>query len=126
MKRTLTYTFGVIGAISWTITLFLRGQCIDSSLFNFILGIIPNIAAIWVILALFEQIFMQINFEFSFKKAVHISIITLLLALISEFIHDIYLNSPFDVNDIIATILSAIIYLIFFYLKTVKNNNFVK
>jgi hypothetical protein len=40
-----------------------------------------------------------------------------ILSLGSEIIHDLFLNSPFDKNDIIATGFALIIFLIIFYLN---------
>lgn len=51
------------------------------------------------------------------KRAIFSSGTVFVLALISEIIHDIYLNSPFDINDIVATIISIVLYLIVFCLK---------
>ena len=107
-KKTTTYFFGIIGIITWSITIFLREQSINNSIINFILGIMPNISATWFF------IWMA---EFTIKRAIFSSSIIFILALVSEIIHDIYLESPFDINDIIATILSIILYLIVFYFK---------
>lgn len=48
---------------------------------------------------------------FTFKVATTLSVVIFLLAVASEVVHDAFLNSPFDKNDIIATILAVAVYL---------------
>ena len=123
MKRyTITYIFGIIGAFSWSGTVLLREMLLSNSgILNFLLGIMPNISASWVFLWIGELLIEKLNKKFTLKVASIISLIMLLLALASEIIHDLFLNSPFDVNDIIATALAILLYLIVFYFsKTVR------
>ncbi|MDU7453700.1 hypothetical protein [Clostridium saudiense] len=116
-KKTTTYFFGIIGIITWSITIFLREQSINNSIINFILGIMPNISATWFFIWMDEFTLNIKKLNFTIKRAIFSSSIIFILALVSEIIHDIYLESPFDINDIIATILSIILYLIVFYFK---------
>lgn len=116
-KKTTTYFFGIIGIITWSITIFLREQSINNSIINFILGIMPNISATWFFILMAEFTLNIKKLNFTIKRAIFSSSIIFILALVSEIIHDIYLESPFDINDIIATILSIILYLIVFYFK---------
>ena len=116
-KKTTTYFFGIIGIITWSITIFLREQSINNSIINFILGIMPNISATWFFIWMTEFTLNIKKLNFTIKRAIFSSSIIFILALVSEIIHDIYLESPFDINDIIATILSIILYLIVFYFK---------
>ena len=116
-KKTTTYYFGIIGIITWSITIFLREQSINNSIINFILGIMPNISATWFFIWMDEFTLNIKKLNFTIKRAIFSSSIIFILALVSEIIHDIYLESPFDINDIIATILSIILYLIVFYFK---------
>ena len=95
----------------------------DSSVLNFILGIMPNISASWVFIWIGENLINKAKRDFTFKGASIVSGVIFLFALISEIIHEMFLNSPFDVNDIIATILAILFYLIVFYIskhKTVR------
>ena len=116
-KKTTTYFFGIIGIITWSITIFLREQSINNSIINFILGIMPNISATWFFIWMDEFTLNIKKLNITIKRAIFSSSIIFILALVSEIIHDIYLESPFDINDIIATILSIILYLIVFYFK---------
>ena len=123
-KYTITYVFGIIGALSWSGTVLLREMLLsDSSVLNFILGIMPNISASWVFIWIGENLINKAKRDFTFKVASIVSGVIFLFALISEIIHEMFLNSPFDVNDIIATILAILFYLIVFYIskhKTVR------
>ena len=116
-KKTTTDFFGIIGIITWSITIFLREQSINNSIINFILGIMPNISATWFFIWMAEFTLNIKKLNFTIKRAIFSSSIIFILALVSEIIHDMYLESPFDINDIIATILSIILYLIVFYFK---------
>jgi len=120
-KYTITYVFGIIGALSWSGTVLLREMLLsDSSVLNFILGIMPNISASWVFIWIGEKLINKAKRDFTFKVASIVSGVIFLFALISEIIHEMFLNSPFDVNDIIATILAILFYLIVLYISKHK------
>jgi len=55
---------------------------------------------------------------FTFKVATTLSVVIFLLAVVSEMVHDVFLDSPFDKNDIIATILAIVVYLACMYVFT--------
>ena len=85
---------------------------------NFILGIAPNIAAAWLFAFLIENIYFVLLKRKIKQKEVIASLIFIMgLSLGSEIIHDIFLGSPFDVNDIVATSFALIIFQIVFYLS---------
>ncbi|WP_050355388.1 hypothetical protein [Gottschalkia purinilytica] len=120
MKSFLTTkTLGVIGAISWAGTIILRGTTANSiQILNFILGITPNIASSWLCVFLMESIYSALlKRKFTFKYALVTSIAIWVLSLGSEIIHDLFFNSPFDINDIMATSFALIIFLAIFYLN---------
>lgn len=120
-KYTITHIFGIIGVLFWSGSVLLREMLLsDSGVINFILGIMPNISASWVFIWIGEKLINKVNREFTFKTASIISGVIFLLALISEIIHEMFLNSPFDVNDIIATIVAIIFYLALFYISKHK------
>ena len=120
-KYTITHIFGIIGVLFWSGTVLLREMLLsDSGVINFILGIMPNISASWVFMWIGEKLINKVNRDFTFKTASIISGVIFLLALISEIIHEMFLNSPFDVNDIIATIVAIIFYLTLFYVSKHK------
>ena len=63
-----------------------------------------------------EIVVNKINNNFYFKVVSIISGVIFLLAIIYELIHDKFLNSHFDINDMITSILARIVYLISFYI----------
>ncbi len=119
MKSSLTTkTLGAIGGISWSGTIILRETTLNSiQILNFILGIAPNIAAAWLFAFLMENIYPALlKRKSTIKAALVTSVAIWALSLGSEIVHDLFLNSPFDINDIIATGFALIIFLIIFYL----------
>ena len=117
-KYTITSIFGITGVLSWSGTVLLREMTWGNiNVLKFLLGIMPNISACWVSIWIGEKLVNKINKSFTFKIASVISGVIFLLAIASEIIHDMFLNSPFDVNDIIATILAIFFYLISFYIS---------
>ena len=113
---TVTYFFGLIGILTWCLTLFLRGTNISTmQVPNFILGIMPNISAAWFFIWICELIYTRTKREYTFKVATISTFIIFTLGLASEIYHAMFLNSPFDLYDIIATICAGILYLLIFY-----------
>ena len=110
---TTSKILGLIGALLWTATLFLRDiTFLNSQIWNFLLGIMPNIAAPLVITFLIEVSYLEFfKKKFTTKIYFIVSIIIFVLALASEIVHDLFLNSPFDINDIMATTAVLLIYL---------------
>lgn len=120
MKSLLTTkTLGVIGAILWAATIILRETTLNSiGILNFILGIAPNFGAAWLFAFLIENIYSSLlKRRYTIKAAAATSMAIWILSLGSEIIHDLFLNSPFDINDIIATSFALIIFFINFYLR---------
>ena len=120
-KYTITHVFGIIGVLSWSGTVLLREMLLsDIGVLNFILGIMPNISASWFFMWIGEKLINKGSRDFTFKAASIVSGVIFLFALISEIIHEMFLNSPFDANDIIATIVAIIFYLTLFYVSKHK------
>lgn len=117
VKKTVTYMFGLIGVLTWGLTIFFRETSFTQiTSINFILGIMPNISAAWFLVWSGEFAVTYLKKTFDFKYACFSSFIVLLLALISEIVHHLYLNSAFDRDDMMATGLALFIYLIVFKL----------
>lgn len=111
-KITVTSIFGIIGGISWILTNFLRELSWDGmESIQLILGIMPNISACWLFIWFGEILVDKRKHAYTFQTASLVSGLILLLAIASEFVHDIFLNSPFDKNDVIATVLAIVVYL---------------
>lgn len=115
-KYTITTVFGVIGIASWLLTLLLRERAWNGmGIMQFLLGVMPNISACWLLLWFGENRVMKKGKMFTFKVATTLSVVIFLLAVVSEMVHDVFLDSPFDKNDIIATILAIVVYLACMY-----------
>ena len=122
-KLTITSVFGIIGALSWTLTILLREITTNNiDIVNFILGIMPNISATWAFIWAGESILKKLNKDFTLKASVITSGLIFLFSIISEIIHHVFLNSPFDIYDIVATILAIVLYLIIFYINRNSEN----
>lgn len=117
-KIKLTNILGIIGALIWGLTIFARdSNLISNEAINFILGIAPNIGATWNFAFIAESLYTSFyKKEYTFKHTIITLVGICVLALSSEIIH-VFLNSPFDIFDIIATFISAIIYAILVKIK---------
>ena len=124
-KFTTTYIIGVIGIVTWALTIFLRGTQLSTvNSIAFILGIMPNISATWVFIWIAEFICEKLSKVFTFKISIISCGAILILAFISEIVHVLFLNSPFDVNDMIATICAIAVYFIVIKVTTSKVMNY--
>lgn len=124
-KITTTYIMGIIGVVTWALTIFLRGTQLSTvNSIAFILGIMPNISATWVFIWIAEFICEKLSKVFTFKISIISCGAILILAFISEIVHDLFLNSPFDVNDMIATICAIAVYFIVIKVTTSKVMNY--
>lgn len=66
-KLSLTTVFGLIGALSWGLTVLLRGTSLNNiELIQFILGMMPNISAAWFFIWMGERFFEKSKKEFNF------------------------------------------------------------
>ena len=124
-KFTTTYIIGVIGIVTWALTIFLRGTQLSTvNSIAFILGVMPNISATWLFIWIAEFICEKLSNVFTFKISIISCGAILILAFISEIVHDLFLNSPFDVNDMIATICAIAVYFIVIKVTTSKVMNY--
>lgn len=122
-KITSAYIMGIIGVVTWGLTVLLRGMLL-SNIIGFILGVMPNISATWVFIWVAEFICEKASKVFTVKKSIMSCSAILILAFISEIVHDLFLNSSFDINDILATICAIAIYLIVIKVTTSKVVNY--
>ncbi|MGL4453696.1 MAG: hypothetical protein ACRCTZ_21265 [Sarcina sp.] len=115
---------GFTGALAWVSTEFLRNtSAMNNEILSFILGILPNIGAAIAICLILEIIFVErLKKKQSMKLLVYIIGGVFLGALVSELVHELFLNSRFDINDIIATIVSLGIYS-FTRVREIKKDN---
>ncbi len=100
-KYTVTSVFGIIGIISWAITILLRETyLVNIEIINFKLGVMPNVGAAWFFIWIVEIIYEEIKRDFTFKVSIKVSGIIFLIAVLSEVVHDMFLNSTFDIFDL--------------------------
>lgn len=102
---------GFIGIAVWVAVILLRENPLSSSYaYWFVLGILPNLGAAWafVMFAKWAVIF-GLKREITPKSYLLICVVVLALALVSEVIHDLFQNSPFDVYDILITVVALLI-----------------
>ena len=108
----LTQVLGIIGILLWAVTIFLRETSVRAiSGMGFILGVMPNFAAVWFFASCVCQVY-----ETYYKKAFTLKSMMITLgcifigALGSEIVHDLFLNSPFDGYDILVTIIAIVLF----------------
>lgn len=120
---TIIEILGLIGAVLWTLTIFLRGTSImQNEIINFLLGIAPNFGA-GLLLPMFTVIYYPIIFkkDITFKKFILILIAIYFLLFMSEVVHDKFLNSKFDFYDMISSLIALGIMTVSYKYKKVSN-----
>lgn len=120
---TLIDVLGLIGALLWTLTLFLRGTAImQNEIISFLLGIAPNFG-VGLLLPMFTVIYYPILFkkDITFKKFIFILIAIYLLLFVSEVVHDKFLNRRFDFYDMIASLIALGVMTLSYKYKKVSN-----
>lgn len=115
---------GYLGIILWVAIILLREYNVsDHAGYQFLIGILPNAGAAWVATMfgkwVIDYIFKQ---KYTIKTHAVICACILALALGSEIVHDLFLNSPFDLYDILVTIIAQMIML--FVPILLKNKRF--
>lgn len=122
-KTTLIDVLGLIGALLWALTIFLRGTVLmQNEIISFLLGIAPNFG-VGLLLPMFTVIYYPILFkkDITFKKFIIILIAIFLLLFVSEVVHDKFLNSRFDFYDMIASLIALGVMILSYKYKKVSN-----
>jgi hypothetical protein len=107
-KTTLIEVLGLIGAVLWASTIFLRGTFLmQNEIISFLLGIAPNFG-VGLLLPMFVVRYYPVIFkrDITFKKFFLILITILLTLIVSEVVHDTFFNSRFDFYDVIASLIA--------------------
>ncbi len=102
---------GYTGMFLWVATNLLRGISLtNNGLYLFLLGILPNLAAAWGI-TMFAKWVVLFILKRSITVKIHfcICVSIIFLALVSEIIHDMFLGSPFDINDMLITVVAQLL-----------------
>ena len=84
-QKTITNLFGIVGILLWVLTLLLRETLARPIMepLNFILGVLPNIGAVWVCLAIVEGFLNYRQKIYDFRIALISTVAIFILALIS-------------------------------------------
>jgi len=115
---------GYTGIFLWIAIILLRGISLtNNSLYLFLLGIFPNLAAAWA-MTMFAKWVILFILKRSVTVKIHFCICAaiIFLALISEVIHDMFLGSPFDIYDMLITVVAQLF--IFFIPMATKDKYF--
>jgi len=106
---------GYIGLIVWIAVIQLRGMNLSgNACYIFLLGILPNLGAAWAMTMLGKWIILLLlKRAYTFRKHVMLCAGILALGLVSEIAHDLFLNSPFDIYDmLLSAAAQAVIFLL--------------
>lgn len=115
---------GYTGIFIWAAVILLRGASLtNNSLYLFLLGILPNLGAAWAI-TMFAKWVILFTLKRSVTVKIHfcICVAIIILALISEMIHDMFLGSSFDIYDMLITVVAQLF--IFFIPIVTKDKYF--
>lgn len=119
----LTKILGVIGAMLWVLTIFIRDSNIAlNETTAFMLGVAPNLGVGLLFPMLAKELYSVVfKKQLSCKQFVFILIGGYIALLLSEVIHDKFLNSPFDIYDIISSFIAfGIFFLLYRYEKKIQ------
>ncbi|MBI9011413.1 MAG: hypothetical protein JEZ08_04225 [Clostridiales bacterium] len=105
------YVLGLVGAILWSMTVLLRDTSIvNNSIIKQILFVTPNIGASLVVFYLIDKYYSVITKkDYTLKMSLITLGMILFLAIGSEIYHDLFLNAPYDIADILATVITVVI-----------------
>lgn len=123
IKITLIDVLGLIGALLWTLAIFLRGTVlIQNEIISFLLGIAPNFG-VGLLLPMLTMRYYPILLkkDITFKKFILILIAIFLLLFVSEVVHDKFLNSRVDFYDMIASLIAFGVMILSYKYKKVSN-----
>jgi len=112
----------LIGIFIWTATHFFRGTSLmDYEVVKQILWRTPNFAAVWVGVGLTYITFPLISKkEFDPKHTYLLVGVIMVLLIILEIVHHIFLESPFDIWDIVASVIASLFIIV---IHTTKKYN---
>lgn len=113
---------GLIGLAMWSMAVILRETAIiNYDIARLILGVMPNFGVVWG-LVFFTMLFSVKGLKRDFdSKSIYLTLlIIMILLLLSEIIHAKFLNSPFDIWDMISSAIASIIIIIVNVLRGAK------
>lgn len=111
IKIGIVEVLGLIGILLWSGTVIIRGfHLSNNELYLLILGSLPNLAAAWAV-TLFAKwyVLFVLKKDITVKSYAIICFGIVLIALTSEVIHAAFFDSPFDINDMVVTIIAQVV-----------------
>lgn len=105
---------GYAGIFLWLAVIFLRSiHLSDNAIYLLILGILPNAGAAWGV-TMFGKWVIIFGCKQNYNLKKHLILCTgiVILAFVSEMVHHLFLNSPFDWRDMAVTILAQLIVIV--------------
>jgi len=116
----------LLGGILWFATILLRDlSLINDFYLKFLLGIMPNFAVVFLGFGIgmiyFPILIKKINIPLKKYYPYLLLILIWIFILISEYLHQIFINSPWDNFDIIISGLATLI-IIIIHNTYIKNN----
>jgi len=102
---------GFIGILVWVCVTYIRtNDSVFNPVFSFVIGILPNLGAAWT-MTMFGKwtVLIAMNRRYSLKKHAAFCIGVLAAAVLSEYLYDVFLQNPFDIYDILLTVIAQLI-----------------
>jgi hypothetical protein len=106
--------FAVIGAFLWSATVLLRETALmDYDIMQQFFWRVPNVGAAWAGMALPAILYSHIKKqEFNEKYIFFLCATVLLILLLSEIVHHLWLGANFDIWDMVASIVAVTIFVL--------------
>ena len=113
----------LIGMLVWTAAIFLRETSLmEYSFIRRLFWVAPNFGVVWAGVGFTYILYPRIRQkEFETKNTFPLVGIILVLLFVSEIIHHFFLDSPFDIWDMVASIIAAIIIIAIYIFKKHKD-----
>ena len=113
MKKTYSILM-LAGALAWAATRILRNtHLMDNAILQRLLWVAPNFCAVWVGVGLTFLLYPRIfKNEFDAKHTVPLVGGLFGVILLSEIIHHVFLDSAFDIWDMVASAVASVIVLL--------------
>ena len=105
---------GLIGLAMWSMTIILRETTLTNyDIVKHILRVMPNFGVVWG-LVFFAMLFLVKGLKRDFNsKNIYLTLLLIMILLfLSEIIHDKFLNSPFDIWDMVASAIASVIIIV--------------
>ncbi len=111
MFKSINKNMPLVGIFIWAGAVILRTVLVSPPyLISLALGVAPNVGSALVLAGLIQCHYARIMNKVYSKKVNIMALILIFIAmLLSEVIHANFLNSPFDVNDMLASVITLVL-----------------